>query len=129
MTTSTGWLLGGVVPADNASPFFSPFFAIGLDTLRNISLIPALFIVIAAVFAWAVLIRKPRSERPHHHRHHWRTSRSQPVPETKRATKGFLFWRRHRRRRRERPRNPTLAETGGLPGVRGNEPDPPAGLS
>jgi hypothetical protein len=33
--------------------------------------------------------------------------------------------RRHRRRREHRPRNPTLAETGGLPPVRtGRPPDP-----
>jgi hypothetical protein len=37
----------------------------------------------------------------------------------------FRKRRRHRRHHRERPRNPTLAETGGLPPVRTNPPEPP----
>ena len=101
---------------------------VGLNILNKITLVPALLFVIGAVFAWAIMIRKPGRRHPHHHHpHHWRSPRSDP--EKKKSGRGLLFWRRHRRRRKELPRNPTLAETGGLPSARGTEPNPPAGLS
>jgi hypothetical protein len=83
----------------------------------------SLFAVILFAVVWAVFIRRksPRRRR----RHHWRThspaivngSGSDSAPEPGR--------RRRRSRSNERPRNPTLAETRGLPPLRDQEPKPP----
>jgi len=63
-----------------------------------------------------------RPRRSHHRRHH---SHSQPT-EAAAATSGdgapATSERRHHLRRPHRPRNPTLAETGGLPSIRAEDP-------
>ena len=88
----------------------------------------ALLFVTVAVFVWAAFFRKvPRRRHSHHHRHHWRTEESsgngssEPQPERSR----IAFWRRHRRFKKKRLPNPTLAETGGLPPVRSSDSEPP----
>ena len=80
------------------------------------------------VLLWAALIRRRRRRRhANHHRHHHSKpldqappaeTGSDPTPHT--ASAGLLPKRRkwRRRRREHRPRNPTLAETGGLPPAR-----------
>ena len=73
----------------------------------------------SAVFVWAAFFRKPRRHRHHHPHGH----SPKPLPETRSESRkaGWLLFRkrhRHRHRHRELPRNPTLAETGGLPPVR-----------
>jgi hypothetical protein len=78
----------------------------------------ALLLVSAVAVLLIVLFRK----RHHHHHSHERSAdvpRSGPAPEGKRRK-----WRR--RRRDHRPRNPTLAETGGLPPIRDSQPPPSA---
>jgi hypothetical protein len=97
------------------------------------------FVVIGAValiavlaLIWAVAIRKPR--RHHHHHHHHQSSRQWGMnPDAdldgRTGQHGKPAETRHRRRRRDhRSRNPTLAETGGLPPIRGEKPpgDSPA---
>jgi hypothetical protein len=78
----------------------------------------ALSLVILALVIWAVFIRKPDNEkRP---RHHWKTPKSAGPDVTDGGHR-----RRHRRRRKDRPRNPTLAETGGLPSARDHRTEPP----
>ena len=85
----------------------------------------AVAIGLLAVF-WAVFIRKRKGEHRHRHHHHHRASESQSstsvVPGD--DSSGQVMQKRHRRRRRRehRPRNPTLAETGGLPPIRPDEP-------
>ena len=66
----------------------------------------AAILVTTAIVLWAVFIRK-RKRRPEYHEP---AARSEPKPEKRRK------WRR--RRKDHRPRNPTLAETGGLPPVK-----------
>ncbi|MFO1475229.1 MAG: hypothetical protein U1F98_01095 [Verrucomicrobiota bacterium] len=80
--------------------------------------IGALGLVGAAVFIWAAFFRKRRSPRYHYPHRSSSPSRSE--------SSGLgLFRRKHRRhRRRSRPRNPTLAEAGGLPPVRGGSDHP-----
>ena len=86
------------------------------------------FVVITLlVFGWAVIFRK--QGRPHRHHHHHNSSE----PATNRTNeddKGDGFFTRlthkHRKRKRRRPANPTLAETGGLPEARNRERQPPA---
>ena len=84
-----------------------------------------MFIVVGAmagisllVLGWAVFIRKPG--RRHHHRHH----RHHQRPPSEEETQPRRKWRR-KRRQDHRPRNPTLAETGGLPPVRTGPPIDP----
>jgi hypothetical protein len=66
---------------------------------------------------------------PHHHRPHHKESGSTSANKAGLAVEsvaddGEVMRRRRRRRRRNhRPRNPTLAETGGLPPIR-TEPPP-----
>ncbi|MGN6555901.1 MAG: hypothetical protein ACTHLW_19510 [Verrucomicrobiota bacterium] len=100
----------------------SCLFAVGVPGMTLF--IEALVLVVAAVFVWAAFIRKAGERHPHHDRpHHWRASKSAEGKSTKPSvdSKG-----RQRRRRKGRPLNPTLAETGGLPPVRRPEIEPPA---
>jgi hypothetical protein len=79
-----------------------------------------LALIVLAVFIWAAFVRDPGRRRHHHHRHHSATW-EQPANDGKREH------HRHRRKHaRDLPRNPTLAETRGLPPVRPQPPEPPA---
>jgi hypothetical protein len=77
----------------------------------------ALVLVTLVVILWAAFIRKKKRRK---HSHHSGTNYSratlQPAEEGSKRRK----WRK--RRREHRPRNPTLAETGGLPPVRTDGP-------
>jgi hypothetical protein len=78
-----------------------------------------LALIVMAVFIWAAFVRDPSRRRHHHHRHH-STTWEQP------ANDGKHGHHRHRRKRpRDMPRNPTLAETRGLPPVRPEPQEPP----
>jgi hypothetical protein len=84
----------------------------------------ALLLVTLLVFVWAVCFR-PQSRRRHSHR-----DRLKPAPNavSELAHGERPFWRARRkyhRRMERRPRNPTLAEVGGLPPLR-IEKQPPA---
>jgi hypothetical protein len=86
-------------------------------------------VVTLAVLTWAVFFRKKGRRRRKHHHEHSHSPRPDEVPEILKD-EGFSSSqerRRHRRhsRRRHRPRNPTLAETGGLPPVRQDSPPEP----
>jgi len=100
-------------------------------TFSVLVLLGVLLVVVVLVVIWAVYIRKRRrrdaSSRRHRHRHHRRHS-------ARRAAAAFTeikeyIQQKQRRRRGHRPRNPTLAQTGGLPPLRPDEPPavpPPA---
>ena len=89
------------------------------------------FIIFAAVIfvsllilIWAIFIRKPGQRRRIRRSHSSEKAAPEAsavtvVPQQKAESETQSSGRRRRRRRREhRPRNPTLAETGGLPPVR-----------
>ncbi len=81
--------------------------------------------VLAGIFIWLRSKKRPHRHHHHHHSHHRSYS---PAQDDAAESEDPEHGGRHRRRRRRRPhrsRNPTLAETGGLPPVRGEEP--PAG--
>lgn len=86
---------------------------------RNLLLIIAVFAaLVPAVFVWAAFFRK--ASRKKRHRHHRPSSWEQSSESDKRG-------RRHRHRRQrsaDLPRNPTLAETGGMPPRRPESDDP-----
>jgi hypothetical protein len=93
--------------------------------IQTFTIILVMFVVSLSVFIWAAFFRKPRR---HHRQHHYRypqppdsaapnrtAEKPPPVPHRKRI-----------RRREHRRRNPTLAEAGGLPPERVDEPEPPS---
>ncbi len=98
--------------------------SLGQSTGEMTLIIGAAIAVVFPVVIWAAFIRRPPRdrERPYgqHHssEHHRDAAPEQAGPSSERRRR-----RRWRRRRREhRPRNPTLAETGGLPPVRSEQP-------
>jgi hypothetical protein len=87
-------------------------------------LLGAMLVVVAAVFIWAIFLRK----RPQTQRGSFVVTRARPEDRERAGSSG-------RRRRRKRkpdhpenlPRNPTLAEIGGLPPLRPDDPEPADG--
>ena len=115
------------------------FFAAGLvETIRGWSGSPSgsfqslvfwgSFVVIALlVFGWAVIFRKQsRLPRQHHHRHYPDPALDRTNEEDKDGGFFSRLGRKHRKRKKRRRANPTLAETGGLPEVRDHKPPPRA---
>jgi len=94
-------------------------------TLEWILIFGAIGLVTLLVLLWAVFLRKKRRRHKHHHAHR-NSSGLTEVPEVPKdeGAPSPLEKRRHRQRsgHRHRPRNPTLAETGGLPPVRPESP-------
>jgi FtsZ-interacting cell division protein ZipA len=81
----------------------------------------ALGLVTLLILAWAVFLRKRRKRRhEHHHSHHDSPKPAEvaqaPAEEDVPSPSGKR--RRRRSGHSHRPRNPTLAETGGLPPIR-----------
>jgi len=87
-------------------------------------LIGAVLLVAIAVMIWAVAFRKKRKRTRLYHRHHRSSAESAASENSGKRSQGS----RRRREGRERPRNPTLAETGGLPPAR-LPPTPPTDFS
>ena len=92
----------------------SVVFAVG-PAFYYLTFAGAIVLVAIGLFFWAVAIRKPRKRK---HRHHWRTSSRKNAPPESVEPKSS-----GRRRRSEPPRNPTLAETRGLPPLRDGHSD------
>jgi len=88
----------------------------------------ALAAVTLVLVLWAVYLRKPRRR---HSRHSWHHHASRPRPAARGPVNGPAAAapgtpsRRRRSRRKHRRRNPTLAETGGLPAIRPDIPPAP----
>jgi FtsZ-interacting cell division protein ZipA len=92
----------------------------------------AVALVALLALVWAAFFRKPRRHRHshhhhhhHHHRHHHSDEPSERPIAPNEADASVPQERRRRRRRshhRPRPLNPTLAETGGLPPIRPEDP-------
>ncbi|HEX4644222.1 MAG TPA: hypothetical protein VH598_01295, partial [Verrucomicrobiae bacterium] len=80
----------------------------------------AILIAISIPVIWAVYFRKKPRHRKHHH-HHVPSVSAEPGAVTESPAR---FKRRKKRRRSSHPNralNPTLAETGGLPPIRGKD--------
>jgi hypothetical protein len=110
----------GVVNAENALRSLIPS---GSTVSQVLIYFGALSLVALAVFAWAVF-------RTQHRRRHSHHNRLKPAPnavsENAHGKKSFLRSRRkHQRQPAYLPRNPTLAEAGGLPPLR-TEKQPPS---
>jgi hypothetical protein len=104
-----------VAPRENA--YFDPATKEGLIVLAAIALL-TLFLLAGAYLLYR------RQRRHGSHRHTRERSAHHESAESTEGENGEPRRRRRRRRRREhRPRNPTLAETGGLPPVRREDPE------
>ena len=96
---------------------------IGPGTREGLIVFGALFLLISLLLIWALYIRKPSRKRKR--RYHYpptSSSRDTVNGEDTEQVSGKKKWKR--RRRDHRPRNPTLAETGGLPPIRSDDADP-----
>jgi hypothetical protein len=116
---STLPLLLAAAEAEKAESFWG---FLDLSTLGGVITLGAIGLVTLLVLLWAVFLRRRRRRR--HSHHHAHRPSSQPTETPVALNNGDAVSprkkRRHRRRsdRRHRPRNPTLAETGGLPPIR-----------
>lgn len=86
----------------------------------------AVALLTVVLLTWATYYAKRRKRRHRHHHHHHQSSPEAVAaagmssePDSSRSH------RRRRRRRPHRPRNPTLAETGGLPPLRADNQTEP----
>ena len=121
MSTISSWL----DPDDNGN-LLMPWQSMHHDIREGVIIFSALGLVTLLILLWAIFFRRRRRK---HHRHDYplsdvRQAVTCPLgPTVNGAT--IESPRRHGRRRQRRshlPRNPTLAETGGLPPIR---PEPP----
>ena len=74
---------------------------------------------------WAAFIRRKRRRHHSHHHHHHDAKPAEAATVAPNEEEPVQPEKRRRRRRshhRHRPRNPTLAETGGLPPIRSEDP-------
>ena len=102
----------------------------GLSVKELMIVLGAVAIVTLIVVIWAAFLRKTPRRHSHHHHHDYSAreeNNEMRSEETGSAEgEGGRRYRRKRRRRRDhRPRNPTLAETGGLPPLRADQPQDP----
>jgi len=100
----------------------------GLTLKELLILLGAVALVILPVVIWIAYFRKSPRQHSHSNHHHSRNSSkpsvSQPAGEQE-GGEEKRYRRKRRRRRDHRPRNPTLAETGGLPPLRSEQPPDP----
>ena len=100
--------------------------SLSAPALERLIVCAAIALVAISVWVWAVFFRKSRRHH-HHHRHYPSDDSAQDASaDGDEGTHRLRRRRKWRRPRREhRPRNPTLAETGGLPPARTGEPPEP----
>jgi hypothetical protein len=80
----------------------------------------AIGLIILAVLIWAVFFRKTKNQYSN-----WGHALARAHRSARDGAASSSPQRRRRRRREHRPRNPTLAETGGLPPLRTQPPADP----
>ena len=111
-----------------AEPFLPPPVKMGPSVMRDTALVVgAIGAVILLIVLYINFFHKMKGERTRRHRHSGSGTGASADGEAASGEGGTRVRRRKRKRRREhRPRNPTLAETGGLPPMR-PEDQPPRG--
>lgn len=85
----------------------------------------AIGLVTLLLLVWAAFVRSRRRRRHSHHHHHHHAQKPTEVPgasQNEDVPAPSEKRRRRHSRHRHRPRNPTLAETGGLPPIRQENP-------
>ena len=115
--------------AADVDKVLAPYGFLDSSTRGGLLIFGATGLVTLLIVAWAVFLRKRRRHRHSHHHSHRHSS--QPVetataPADEGAPSPPRQGRRWRRQRRKHhPRNPTLAQTGGLPPIRPEGPSEP----
>ena len=115
----------GAAVEETALPAFGPVSSGFKD---HLILFGAILVVVAAILIGVFLSRRSRSKNKSHgryrrHRRKFTQEAAKGVAEIKQYVEHRKERSGGRRRRREhRPRNPTLAETGGLPPIRPEDP-------
>jgi len=90
-------------------------------TREGLMVLATMVLLISVLLIWAVFLRK-RRRRQHYHYPHQANGSSQVAGDPEGGSSKHR--KRRRRHRDHRPRNPTLAETGGLPPIRPDGPPP-----
>ena len=106
-------------PLDQLGVQPAPRNLLGMRATDMLLIIAITLVVGLVLILWAVYIRKPKAERQS------RDYKSRPYVEE--LDDGTLRKRKKRKRlrRHHRERNPTLAEVGGLPPLKGDSAPPP----
>ncbi|MDB6067382.1 MAG: hypothetical protein JWR26_3590 [Pedosphaera sp.] len=88
-------------------------------------IVGAIILIVGLIFIWAIFFRKPARRRRKHHKHRKhppKTDSKSAEAAIKKAPAAVVESNKGKKRRRSRherlPRNPTLAETKGLPPIR-----------
>jgi hypothetical protein len=121
--------------ADYTEEVLRPMHFLDPSTTQGLIVLGAIAVAIILGLMWAIIVKPSRKRHhSHHHHHHDRPQQFGKDPlivdeedEEDEDEDGDepRKKRRRRRRREHRPRNPTLAETGGLPPVRTEDPPGP----
>ncbi len=128
MRIVSAFLAQNLLPTDVIT---NPWHWMGLSLKELLALLGAVALVTALLVIWAVYFRKSPRRHSHsryrdsHHRHSHEPSNSSLGSQEEadsEASNDKRYRRKRRRRREHRPRNPTLAETGGLPPIRAERP-------
>ncbi len=100
-----------------------------LDPRKREMLIGFGAVAVMTLFLVGLLLMQTREGRHHHHHHHSHDHDEAAASAAQNGDESGQTRRKWRRRRRShRPRNPTLAETGGLPPLR-SQAEPPSSES
>jgi len=116
-------LSAAITLKDLKSPGFFELWSSDASGFRQLAIIfGAIFLVALAILIWAVFIRKPRPSSVSGRGLERGTLLTNEEMKGHRNRRTFFGKRRKHRRRRAPSRNPTLAETGGLPPIREDAP-------
>ena len=122
----TGKFISLALPAWH-SPGAMQAMATKSGTGNVLAMLVALVSVTLFVFIWAAFFRKPPRRRHSHHKSQNQRNSSESSAANSHPSDSSDRKHRFRRRRRHKERrlNPTLAKTGGLPGIRSDDSEPP----
>jgi len=116
-------LLWSLFDSDDPLPVLGPVSPVVRERLI---LLGVILLVVAAAFVGLLVRRQLRHRRSRRQRRGHRRGALQRAAAGVAELRQMIPNKPRRRHREHRPRNPTLAETGGLPPVRSNPPlDPP----
>ena len=119
------WIFFADVLDDDPIPGFS---GMGEVMKERVLVLSAVLLVVAAVLVGVFLSRRRRrhNARRDEHRRRRHSSLTKNASRGMAVIKEFVKEKQRGQRRHHRPRNPTLAQTGGLPPIRKDAQPPPA---
>ncbi len=115
-------LLWSLSSPDDPLPIVGPVTPVVRERLM---LLGVILFVLAVAFVGLMVRRQLKHRRSHRHRHRHHRGTFQRAAAGVAELRQMIPDKPRRRRREHRPRNPTLAETGGLPPLRRAAPSEP----